>query len=378
MVNLTSFILLIFITTMSSYYNLLASKKRASSLPAFDPDAQAFITAAAITDNTQQNAINTLVLALKGYSIWTKMKAIYPIVGGVASSHKYNLKDPRDLDAAFRLSFASGWTHSSTGMTPTNAFANTFLNTNTQLNVHSHSFGIYSRTNSTSGTQVYGSYASSGLFLQNNLTAANFVSGSLSNVISYTANPSTSLLMLTRTSNTLSKAFRAGILLGQVTASMNSLPLFNFYLGARNNNGTPQFYSSHQLAFAFLGDGLTDTDSANLYTAVQAFQTTLGRSIGTQTVSDADAQAFVTAADIQDQVQANAINTLVISLKADGLWTKMKAIYPIVGGTASSHKYNLKDPRDLDAAFRLSFASGWTHASSTGMLPSVILLLILF
>ena len=32
--------------------------------PAFDADAQAFITAAAITDATQQNAINTLVLAL--------------------------------------------------------------------------------------------------------------------------------------------------------------------------------------------------------------------------------------------------------------------------------------------------------------------------
>lgn len=260
-----------------NYYSLISIMPKSS----FDPDAQAFITAAAITDNTQQNAINTLVLALKGYSIWTKFKAIYPIVGGVASSHKFNLKDPRDLDAAFRLTFASGWTHESTGMTPngTSAFANTFLNTNTQLNVHSHSFGIYSRTNSTSGTQVYGSFANSGLFLQNNLTAANFVSGSLSNGISYTANPSTSLLMLTRTSNTLSKAFRAGILLGQVTASMNSLPLFNFYLGARNNNGTPQFYSSHQLAFAFLGDGLTDTDSANLYTAVQAFQTTLSRQV---------------------------------------------------------------------------------------------------
>ena len=93
----------------------------------FDPDAQAFITAAAITDSTQQNAINTLVIALKGYSIWTKMKAIYPIVGGVASSHKYNLKDPRDLDAAFRLTFTVGWTHSANGMTPSVAYANTFL-----------------------------------------------------------------------------------------------------------------------------------------------------------------------------------------------------------------------------------------------------------
>ena len=37
-------------------------------IPPVDPDAQAFITAAAITDPTQQAAINTLVVDLKGYS----------------------------------------------------------------------------------------------------------------------------------------------------------------------------------------------------------------------------------------------------------------------------------------------------------------------
>jgi len=62
----------------------------ASLAPAFDPDAQAFITAASITDPTQQSAINQLVVDLKGYNIWTKFKAIYPIVGGSASSHKWN------------------------------------------------------------------------------------------------------------------------------------------------------------------------------------------------------------------------------------------------------------------------------------------------
>ena len=247
----------------------------------FDPDAQAFITAAAITDPTQQSAINTLVTDLKGYSLWTKFKAIYPIVGGAAASHKFNLKDPRDLDAAFRLHFTNAWTHSATGMTPNgaSAFANTFLNTNTQLNVNSHSFGIYSRTNNTSGTQVYGAFSSTITFLHNNLTAANFISGGASNTLSYTANPSTSLLLLTRTSSTLSKAFRAGVLLGQETAAVIALPSFNFYLGARNNTGNPEFYSSHELSFAFLGDGLTDTDAANFYTAVQAYQVALSRNI---------------------------------------------------------------------------------------------------
>jgi hypothetical protein len=80
---------------------------------------------------------------------------------------------------------------------------------------------------------------------------------------------------------------------------------------------------------------------------------------------DPDAQAFVTNAGIVDQVEANAINNLVIGLKADSLWTKMKAIYPFCGGSASSHKYNLVNPLDTDVAFRLVFSGGVTH-SSTG------------
>jgi len=123
-----------------------------------DPDAQAFITAAGITDPTQQGAINTLVVDLKGYSIWTKFKAIYPIVGGTASQHKYNLKDPRDLDAAFRLTFATGWTHSSTGMLPNgaSAFANSFLIPNTTLTLNSTHISYYSRTNIAEGVYDIG------------------------------------------------------------------------------------------------------------------------------------------------------------------------------------------------------------------------------
>jgi hypothetical protein len=47
----------------------------------------------------------------------------------------------------------------------------------------------------------------------------------------------------------------------------------------------------------------------------------------------------------------------------------MVAIYPFVGGTAYSHKYNLKNPLDSDTADRLIFTGGWIH-SSTGALPN--------
>ena len=248
-----------------------------------DADAVAFLAAASITDPTITSAICTLVTTMKADGTWAKMSAIYPMVGGTAATHKFNLKNPLDTNAAFRLSFVGGWTHSVNGALPngTNAYANTFLNPSTMLSLNSHSFGIYSRTNNLSGTQVYGCTVSTFVsFLQNNLTSANIMSGGVvSGVINYTAAPTTSLIMATRTSNTLFKGFRAGILLGSNTNVISGLPNSSFYLGARSDSGTPIFFSLHQLAFAFLGSGLTDGEAAALYISVQAMQTTLGRNV---------------------------------------------------------------------------------------------------
>lgn len=248
-----------------------------------DADANAFLTAAGITDPTITSAICTLVTSMKSNGTWAKMSAIYPMVGGTATTHKFNLKNPLDTDAAFRLSFVGGWTHSANGALPngTNAYANTFLSPSVNLSLNSHSFGIYSITNNVSGTRVYGSFnLSLNLFLQNNLSAANFISGGIGTILNYTANPSTSLLMASRTSNTLLTAYRAGVSLGTNTASITALPIFNFYFGARNRNGTSaDLFSNHQLTFAFLGSGLNSTEAAALYTSVQAFNTTLSRQV---------------------------------------------------------------------------------------------------
>jgi hypothetical protein len=249
-----------------------------------DADANAFLTATGITDPTISGAVCTLVTSLKSANLWTKLNAIYPFVGGTATTHKFNLKNPADTNAAFRLSFVGGWTHSANGATPngTNAYADTFLNPFTNLSLNSHSFGIYSRTNNTTGAQVYGSFQNSNTsFLQNNLTAANFVSGSTSNILSYTANPSTSFLMGTRTSNTIFRAFRAGVLLGTNTNVISALPNGKYFLGARFNSVTlaAELFTVHQLAFAFVGGGLSNSEALTFYNIVQAFQTTLARQI---------------------------------------------------------------------------------------------------
>jgi hypothetical protein len=80
---------------------------------------------------------------------------------------------------------------------------------------------------------------------------------------------------------------------------------------------------------------------------------------------DADARAFLIASGTYNNITiGNAINTFVVGLKAQGLWSFMDIIYPIVGGTAFSHKWNLKSPFDTNSAFRLTFSGGWTHDSN--------------
>jgi hypothetical protein len=104
--------------TVNKNYNALASR---FGLPVrrptiTDADAFAFVEAAGVTGETQQSAINNLVTGLKANSIWDKMIAIYPFIGGTAFSHKYNLKNPADTNSAYRILFSGGVIHSSKGV----------------------------------------------------------------------------------------------------------------------------------------------------------------------------------------------------------------------------------------------------------------------
>lgn len=271
-------------------YSSLVSRTPFVSGAGFDPDAQAFFTAANITDPTQQTAVNQLVVDLKGYGIWSKMKALYPFVGGTATTHKYNLKDPQDTNAAFRLTFAGGWTHSSTGATPngTNGYANTFLIPSTQLTSDNHHISLYSRTNISgeiydigSGDDV-GSYLLD-LYLRRSGDTAGYDAGYYTtNRNTFSNNNSTGHFIGSTIVNTESKYYKNGI--NQNTKSINSgflvLPSGNIYLGGFNEyTSSTIYFSSKQIAFSSIGDGLDDTEAANFYTAVQTFQTTLSRNV---------------------------------------------------------------------------------------------------
>lgn len=344
-----------------------------------DADAQAFVSATGLTSQTQANAVNTLVIGMKAQGLWTKTKAIYPFVGGTATAHKYNLKDPRDVDAAFRLAFSGTWTHDSSGAQPNgvNGYADTYLNTSTNLVRTNAHLALYVVNNPTVGSKYDMGNASNAAMTvdptylitryNSNLVAVGI--GDNSYATSSTTTDSRAFWLGGTNGSSTTIIYKNGVSIASASQGAGALSNINLYLGAANAGGITSFYSDKKYAFGSIGTGLSGTDTTNYYNLVQAFQTTLGRSVGPQVVSDPDAQAFVTAANIQDQVQADAVNNLCISMKAQGLWTKMKAVYPIVGGTAAQHKFNLKNPLDTDAAFRLAFAGTWTH-DATGILSN--------
>ena len=376
--------------------NLLRNSINAiRSISGLDSDASAFITAAGLTDPTQKSAINTLVKDMKAAGLWTKMKAVYPMVGGTATSMKFNLKDPRDLDAAFRLTWSGGWTYSATGATPngTNAYADTkFIPNNNGLTINDNSISYYSRTSAANGgTQFYemGSSNTLGttdlysLFTRRSGDTAGYDVGDYTkNRNSFTNTDGSGFYLGKVNSDLTSKLYKNGILSGTKSlTSQAGLSSFKVYIGGFNENDTTVYYSPKQVAFASLGNGLSDNDALVYNQIIEKYQVALSRGVQAarsfyyNSSYSNESNTYLYSTQITGTTQVSAINTLINGLKANNLWTKMKAVYPFVtdktlqADMAAQMKFNLVNPQDSDAAFRLAFSGGWTY-STNGAQPN--------
>lgn len=242
----------------------------------YDPDAAAFFTAAGITDPTQKSAVNTLVTSLKANSLWSKFNAIYPMVGGTATTHKYNLKDPRDLDAAFRLDFIGGFTHDADGALPngTTGYANTFLSPISTLTSNDIHMSFFSGIQNTTSGMEFGADVN-GLNLAIDFTGLGFLIG-LDGILSFVANPDTiGLGILNHTGGNGKGYFEAVEMVTQVRPAY-TLPTATLFMFAENR-GTIAHYSSKQCKFASIGSAFSVGEITTFDTIINTFQTDLGR-----------------------------------------------------------------------------------------------------
>ena len=246
-----------------------------------------------------------------GYNTWTGSETIYvyapqletgsattsyqPTINAqeqFAAAYKYNLKDPQDTDAAFRLKIFGTWTFTPTGAKPNgaNAYMDTnFLPSTSYVNNNTH-ISVYSRTNaSVVSACLIGTATNSNAIPL--ITIYSRDVGYIMDSYSYASNRINTISILSsaaffinsRTSSTVFKSFRNGTQLGATNTATNSNDITtcnkSMYIGALNFNGSAAQFSNYEQAFASIGDGLTDAEAATLYTIVQQFQTSMGRQI---------------------------------------------------------------------------------------------------
>jgi hypothetical protein len=261
-----------------------------SIVQGFDLDAQAFfdrVTAAGGTlSETEQTAVNQLVLDMKNDGIWTKMKAIYPMVGASAAACAQNLKS-----SSFTGTFTAGFTFSSTGVLSNGSsdYMNTnFIPSTNSLAYNNNHISFYSRTSAASSASQFYEMGSG----SNNLATDNYAlflrraannaaydcAGFPENRLAFTNTNASGFYVGSGLVST-GKIFKNKVSQASVTLTNKSISTKNVYICAFNENDLVVYYSNKECAFASMGDGLTDTEASDFYDAVQAFQTTLSRQV---------------------------------------------------------------------------------------------------
>lgn len=245
----------------------------------YDADAAAFFTAASITDAGQKTAVNQFVLALKGYSIWALFSRLYPFVGGDATKHAVCLKS---LTSG---SFVGTVTQDANGITGDGAtgYFDTGFSLTSQTTTDNH-LSVYSRTTAASAAVEIGALDAASATrndlwagdASSRLVARNFNDGAY--LLATTANGGHYLSTRTGTAH---KGYRNGsqVASNTNTADTPNVAVRNFYVLALNVSNAPLSLSPKNLALASIGTGLDATQAGNFYTAVQAYQTALGRQL---------------------------------------------------------------------------------------------------
>lgn len=265
----------------------------------YETESIAFFSVNTGLTDGEKTAVNNLVIAMKAIG-WSKFNAVYPMIGGSAATHKWNLINPVDSDAAFRLTFTGGWTHDANGALPngTDGYANTHfeISGNTPpdppatnlADTTSFHVGFYNRTATAPGASDYFLFGVQRSSLSigwdvYNTDRFSIGMGEAADTITVTGVANFDrLCLISRTANNSAKAFRDAAQVGTTVTNTYSeiisvsTPMF---ISALNSAGTAALFGYQQCAFFSIGAGLSDAEVTAFNTAINDFQTALSRNV---------------------------------------------------------------------------------------------------
>lgn len=256
----------------------------------YDPDAKTLFDAVVANGGsitTMQAAVtNQLFLNLKADSLYARIFALHLYIGGAAAPHRLNAVNPIDDNAAFRLAFAGGWTHTALGATPNgiNAYANTFFIPATHAAANSLTIGYYSGSTAAGPYIEMGCNGNGGGANNGQTYIAPSLSGTQFRAVNSTGNNTgagllpSNLHVSARTSSTLVSTYRAGALVA-TDSQPNSTSTQPIYIGARNNNSVANAFSARSVVADFIADGLNVSEVATLSAHIETWAVGMGRNV---------------------------------------------------------------------------------------------------
>lgn len=246
-----------------------------------DPMLAAFIAAqlgaGQTLTSTEISALSVYIASGRSDGWLSLMVALYPYVGGTATSHSFNLIDP----AQFQTIWSGTVIHNSNGIEGDGltGIGDTELAGNTSIFTENLAFGAYNRTPGSETSYIIGAHGTNDVGMYNLFIPglAIFDNTNINGRLEFVP-PSTfeqGLQICSRTSSSAIAAYQKGTLQASDTFAQGDLPIGNFQILA-GNNSTP---SARNLSLAFISKGLNETLAVAFDTATQTLQTSLSRQV---------------------------------------------------------------------------------------------------
>jgi hypothetical protein len=248
---------------------------------ATDPDAAAFIAAAVILNVNQRKAIINLVAAIKAIDsgvVWSKLRLIYPIVGATVLTHRLNLKNP----SQFPITWSGAITHTAQGavgvagdsgrgdtghVPPDNeVYLGLYVN-QAQGPYESVDWGSQHPTNPFVRQAMNAQWSNGALYGDIGDIRLGRTVLSVPTALGWSA--------VASTGSTL-RLYKNASLLATTVASPGAVSTGAYRLFRGDNTA---LCPGRTYGFAVAGASLTQSQQNALYTAIQAYQTALGRAV---------------------------------------------------------------------------------------------------